>query len=143
MELDRMDAGDPDATPALGQLVEALSGDRADVASLTAVLTGALADAMPPGVVVVDYDRSLSDRMHGREGTPIGIAVTLGDTVLSMTRGGDRRPQPTVARSVRGVILTRRPVSVVEWVSLLATHVQQLADEDAQTRAVLSRLLLG
>jgi hypothetical protein len=128
--------------PPLGQLVEVLSADRASVASLARVLTGALSDALPPGVVKVDWERSMSDRMRGREGQPIGVTVTLGDEVLSMhTEHG--RVEPVISKAVRGIVLSRRPVSVTEWVTTLAQSIRALAEQDAQARATLQRLLLG
>lgn len=129
--------------PPLGHLVAVLAGDRADVISLTGALTGVLADAMPPGVVAVDYERSMSDRMHGRPGTPREVTVTLGDTVLSMRQGPGGRPEALIAHAVRGVVLTRTPVSVGEWVTALADRVRRLAEDDAAAREALSRLLLG
>ncbi len=128
--------------PALGTLVAALDGDRADVASLTRVLTGALSDALPAGVVDVEYERSMSDRMHGRPGVAVGITVTLDETVLTMRQGRGGRPEPVIARAVRGVVLTRRPVSVTEWITALAEGVRALAERDADAREALVRLLL-
>jgi hypothetical protein len=128
--------------PPLGQLVEVLSADRASVESLARVLTGALSDALPPGVVQVDWERSMSDRMRGREGQPVGVTVTLGDEVLSM-RTEHGRVAPVISKAVRGIVLSRRPVSVTEWVTTLAASIRTLAEQDAQARATLQRLLLG
>jgi hypothetical protein len=129
--------------PPLGHLVEALSGDRADVVSLTRVLTGVLSDALPSGIVEVEYDRSVSDRLHGRPGNPVRLTVTLGDTVLTMAQGQRGHPEPIVAHAVRGVVLTRRPVTVAEWVRSLAEAIRTLAAEDAAARTALQRLLLS
>jgi hypothetical protein len=127
----------------LGHLVEALSGDRADVVSLTRVLTGVMSDALPAGIVEVEYARTMADRLHGRPGNPVRLAVTLGDTVLTMSQGANGRPEPVVAHAVRGVVLTRKPVAVTEWVGTLAEAIRALAAEDAAARAALQRLLLG
>jgi hypothetical protein len=129
--------------PSLGRLVATLTGDRADVASLARVLTGALADALPPGVVDVTYDRSMADRMHGRPGRPVAIGITFGDTLLSISPDGRGEPQPQIAHTVRGVVLSRRPTSMAEWVQTLAEKVAERAEQDAQAREVLSRLLFG
>jgi hypothetical protein len=129
--------------PSLGRLVATLTGDRADVASLARVLTGALADALPGGIVDVEYDRSMSDRVHGRPGRAVAVSVAFGDTVLTMRQGPRGDPQPQIVHSVRGVVLSRRPVSVPEWVHELATKVTERAEQDEQARAVLSRLLFG
>lgn len=129
--------------PPLGRLIEALSGDRADVESLSQVLTGVLSEALPPGTVEVDYDRSVSDRMRGRPGTPVRVQVSLGAKVLSMGQGRNGRPEPVIAHLVRGVVISRSPVSVAEWVRIFADEVSTLATEDAAARAALNRLLLS
>jgi hypothetical protein len=129
--------------PSLGRLVEALAGDRADVASLARVLTGALADALPPGIVDVSYARTMADRMHGRPGRPVAIGVTFGDTLLSMSQDGRGDAQPQISHTVRGVVLSRRPAPMAEWVRVLAEKVTERAEQDAQAREVLSRLLFG
>lgn len=129
--------------PPLGRLIEALSGDRADVESLSRVLTGVLSEALPPGTVQVDYDRSVSDRMRGRPGTPVRVQVSLGAKVLSMGQGRNGRPEPVIAHQVRGVVISRAPVSVTEWVRTFADEVSALAAEDAAARAALNRLLLS
>jgi hypothetical protein len=132
----------PADVPPLGHLVEALSADRATVASLARVLGGALSDAFPAGIVEIDYVRTMSDRMRGREGEPVGITVTLGDEVLTM-RTERGRVQAMVAKAVRGVVLSRRPVGVAEWVTELAAGIRALAEQDAAARTALQRLLLG
>jgi hypothetical protein len=127
----------------LGRLVEMLTGDRADVASLSRVLGGALADALPAGVVQVEHARTMSDRLRGRDGTPISVAVTLGDRAFVMRQGGGGRPEPMISQAVRGVVISRRPVSVTEWIAELASAVREQAAQDVQARAALTRLLLG
>jgi hypothetical protein len=129
--------------PSLGRLVETLTGDRADVASLARVLTGALADALPPGLVEVEYDRSMADRLHGRPGRPTAVNVTFGDTLLALAQDGRGDPLPQIVHTVRGVVISRRPTSIAEWVNELAIKVTERAEQDAHAREVLSRLLFG
>jgi hypothetical protein len=131
-----------DAVPPLGQLVEALSADRSSVSSLAKVLTGVLSDALPVGVVEVEYVRTMSDRLHGREGDPVALRVTLGDSVLIM-RQQRGHVITEVATSVRGVILSRKEVTVTEWITELAVQIRRLAERNADARAALQRLLLG
>ncbi len=133
----------PEEVPPLGHLVDLLSGDGEDVASLTRVLTGALADALPAGVVEVDYDRSAGDRLRGRPGVPKAVRIDLGDTVLSLSQSDRGRADPQILHRVRGVVLTRRTVPITEWIETLARGVQDRARDDEQARAALSRLLLG
>lgn len=131
-----------EGVPSLGSLVEALTADRASVASLARVLTGVLSDALPPDVVEVTYQRTMSDRLHGREGQPIGLRVELGDATLTMTQRGER-VDAELARTVRGVVLSRRQVSVTEWITALAEAIRAIAGRDAAAREALQKLLLG
>ena len=142
---DIVPAGDAtsDGVPALGHLVAALSGDRADVESLTRVLTESLADAFPPGVVVVERERSFADRMAGRPGRPTGVSVALGDALLTLQTDPRTGTVAAVAKVVRGVTISRTPVSVTEWITALAERIRERATQDATARDALSRLLLG
>ena len=138
---DLVPAEDP-GVPPLGSLVEALSADRASVASLTRVLNGVLSDALPPGIVDVEYERTMSDRLKGRAGEPVALRVTLGERVLTVSQ---RRGQvdAEVARAVRGVVLSRSQVSMTEWITELADGMRSLAQRDTAAREALQRLLLG
>jgi hypothetical protein len=130
-------------SPSLGRLVAALTGDAADLPSLTRVLTVTLAEVLPIGMVDVEYDRSLADRMSGRPGTPVALTVTTGDRVLTLQAGRAGRTEAVVARAVRGVTISRSPVSIVEWIAALAEQLNRLANEDASARSAIERLLLG
>jgi hypothetical protein len=128
--------------PPLGHLVEALS-NRADVVSLTQVLTVTLADVLPAGMVDVEYRRTARDRLAGREGTPIGLTVHTPDKTLTLRTDGGGGPQATIAHSVRGVILSRTPVTVTAWIAALADELRSLGAADDAARTALERLLLG
>ena len=56
----------PDSGVDLDMVTAALRADSADVAVYARVLTQSLSEALPPGTVLVDRDRSMSDRMKGR-----------------------------------------------------------------------------
>ena len=120
----------------------ALRSDSADVAIYARVLTDSLGDALPPGVVTVERDRTVSDRMRGRPGEVAKITVRLGDQVLSLglQRG---RPVAEICREVRGVVLSRRPVQVTEWAAELAKALIAYAEQNAQAAQVLRRLVAG
>ena len=62
----------------------ALRSDSADVAVYVRVLTDSLGDALPEGVVTVERDRTVSDRMRGRPGEVAKITVRLGDQLLTL-----------------------------------------------------------
>ena len=126
----------------LDLVAAALRADSADVAVYARVLTDSLGDALPEGVVTVDRERSMSDRMRGRPGEVAKITVRLGDQMLTLAV---RRGQPVaeICREVRGVVLSRRQVQVTEWAAELAKALVAYADQNAQAAQVLRRLIAG
>jgi hypothetical protein len=133
---------EPGDAPSLDLVAAALRADSADVAVYARVLTDSLGDALPEGVVTVDRERSVSDRMRGRPGEVAKITVRLGDQMLTLAV---RRGQPVaeICREVRGVVLSRRPVQVTEWAAELAKALVAYADQNAQAAQVLRRLVAG
>ena len=124
------------------RVAAALRADSADIAVYARVLTDSLGDALPEGVVTVDRERSVSDRMRGRPGAVAKITVRLGDQMLTLAvRRG--RPVAEICREVRGVVLSRRPVPVTEWAAELARALVAYADQNAQAAQVLRRLVAG
>jgi hypothetical protein len=119
----------------------ALRQDAADVATYARVLTVTLADVLPPGSVDVEYERSLSDRLKGREGHPSRIVVRLGERTLSLAGGG--RPVAEIHHEVRGVVLSRDQVSLDVWVQALARELVAQADASARAAEALRRLVTG
>jgi hypothetical protein len=133
---------EPGDAVSLDLVAAALRADSADVAVYARVLTDSLGDALPEGVVTVDRERSVSDRMRGRPGEVAKITVRLGDQMLTLAV---RRGQPVaeICREVRGVVLSRRPVQVSEWAAELAKALVAYADQNAQAAEVLRRLIAG
>jgi hypothetical protein len=133
---------EPGDAPSFDLVAAALRADSADVAVYARVLTDSLGDALPEGVVTVDRERSVSDRMRGRPGEVAKITVRLGDQMLTLAV---RRGQPVaeICREVRGVVLSRRPVQVTEWAAELAKALIAYADQNAQAAQVLRRLVAG
>ena len=121
-------------------IAAALRADRADVESYTRVLTAVLGDALPPGMVSVDRRRSLSDRMAGREGTPVALTVTTADERLTL-RQEPHGVAGEIHQIVRGVTIKRRTVGLDEWLVALAGVLSRLAEGSAAARAALSGLL--
>ncbi|HEY2443644.1 MAG TPA: hypothetical protein VGI31_10950 [Streptosporangiaceae bacterium] len=120
----------------------ALRADSADVAVYARVLTDSLGEALPPGVVSVLRDRTARDRMRGRPGEVSKITVRLGEQVLTLT---SERGQVTaeICKEVRGVVLSRRPAPVDEWLAELARGLVAYADQNAQAAQILRRLIAG
>ena len=120
----------------------ALRADSADVTVYAQVLTNSLGETLPPGVVTVDRERSMSDRMRGRPGEVSKITVRLGEQVLTL--GSQQgRPVAEICKEVRGVVLSRRPAPLDEWVAELAKALVSYADQNAQAAETLRRLVSG
>jgi hypothetical protein len=137
----------PDDAPATDTLsfdmvTAALRADSADVAVYARVLTESLGDALPPECVTVERVRSMSDRMHGRPGEVSKITVRLGEQVLGLAvqRG---RPSAEICREVRGVVLSRQPVAMDQWVDELARALVAHAQQNAHAAQALRKLVAG
>jgi hypothetical protein len=126
----------------LDMLMAALRADSTDVAIYARVLTESLGAALPPGCVTVDRERSMSDRMRGRPGEVSKVTVRLGDQVLSLgvQRGA---PAAEICREVRGVVLSRQPVALGQWIQELARALMAHAEENAAAAQALRRLVAG
>ena len=118
----------------------AIRADTSDLDAYHRVLSVTVTDLLPVGMVEVDRERSMKDRMAGREGRATSIRIRLGDRTLELgsSRGG---LVATVAREVRGVVISRQEISVAEWTQLLAQYLARLAAENADARLALSKLL--
>ena len=134
---------EPDGGPSLEMITAALRADSADVALYARVLTESLGDALPEGCVAVDRARTMSDRMHGRPGQVRKITVRLGEKVLILTVQPGRPPAAEICREVRGVVLSRQPAGLQEWVDDLARELVAQAQQNAQTAEVLRKLVAG
>jgi hypothetical protein len=126
----------------LDMLMAALRADSTDVAIYARVLTESLGEALPPGCVTVERERSMSDRMRGRPGDVSKVTVRLGDQVMSL---GVQRGAPVaeICREVRGVVLSRQPVQLGQWISELAKALMTHAEQNAAAAAALRRLVAG
>lgn len=124
------------------QLVAAtLRAHRADVESLTRVLTASLAGALPPGMVEVVAKRGWGDRLSGRAGRPHALVVHGEGRDLALhetAHGGVRGELRTV---VHGVVINRREIGIDEWLTALAEDLTVLAARDTAARDALARLL--
>jgi hypothetical protein len=133
---------EPADGPDLEMVTAALRADSADVAVYARVLTESLGGSLPPGVVTIERDRSVSDRMRGRPGEVSRITVRLGERVMSLAvRSG--QPVAEVCREVRGVVLSRQPVQIQEWAAELARALMSYAEQNAQAAEALRKLVTG
>lgn len=122
-------------------LASMLGADRADVASHARVLTGALAGALPAGMVEVEHRRSLGDRMSGRDGRAVSMLVHGHDRDLELREGPRGTVEAEIRQVVRGVVISRRQVGVDAWLEALAQDLTRIAARDAAARDALERLL--
>ena len=126
----------------LDMVTAALRADSADVAIYARVLTESLGQALPPGCVTVDRERSMSDRMRGRPGQVSKITVRLGERV--MTLGVERGvPVAEICSEVRGVVLSRQQVQLGVWAQELARALVAHAEQNAEAAEALRRLVTG
>jgi len=123
-------------------MIAALRADRSDVESYTRVLTKTLGDALPDGMVEVDYQRSMGDRVSGRPGRAVAVRVSGVGRELEL-RQGKRGVDAEVRTVVRDVVISRKAIGIDEWLTILAEELGKLAERDAAAREALSRLLGG
>jgi sirohydrochlorin ferrochelatase len=133
---------EPAGSPSLDMVTAALRADSSDIAIYARVLTESLGDALPPDNIQVDRATSMSDRLKGRAGKVSKITIRLGDQVLTL-RLTDGAPVAEVCREVRGVVLSRQPVSVGQWAAELARALVTHAEQNAATADALRRLVAG
>ena len=123
-------------------ITAALRLDSSDAAIYASVLTKSLSEALPPGYVTVERERSVSDRMRGRPGEISKVAVKLGDQVLTLAvKNG--QPTTEICREVRGIVLSTKEVPLGQWAAALASALVNLAESNAQAAEALRRLVIG
>lgn len=133
---------EPDDALSLEMLTAALRVDSADVAVYARVLTNSLSEALPPGYVTVERERSMSDRMRGRPGEISKVIVRIGDRVMTLAvKNG--QPVGEICREVRGVVLSRESVPLQQWAGALANALVAHAESNAQAAEALRRMVLG
>jgi hypothetical protein len=132
----------PDDALSLEMVAAALRADNADAAVYARVLANSLSEALPPGYVTVERERSMADRMKGRPGEISKVAIRLGDQVMTLAvRGG--QPTAEICREVRGVVLSRQSVPLHQWASALASALVDHAQGNAAAAEALRKLVLG
>jgi hypothetical protein len=81
--------------------------------------------------------------MRGRPGQATKITVRLGEKVLTLATVPGRPPTAEICREVRGVVLSRRPAGLQEWVDDLARELAAHAQQNSRAAEVLRRLVTG
>jgi hypothetical protein len=128
----------------LEMLAAALRADSADVAVYARVLTESLGDALPPDCVTVERARrTMADRRNGRPGQVEKVTVRLGDQVLSLGVQPGRPPAAEICKEVRGIVLSRQPATLQQWLDELARGLVAHAQQNAHAAEVLRKLVAG
>jgi hypothetical protein len=122
-------------------LAAALRADSADLDVYSRVLTDSLAQALPPGMVEIEHDQSMRDRLAGRPGVVRTMRIAFGEVSLELSRGRAGAPVARAARAVRGVVISSREITVDEWTRLLADQLAARAKDSAEARAALAKLI--
>ena len=135
---------EPDDDLSLEMISAALRADSADVAVYARVLTESLGGALPPDCVTVDRARrTMADRRNGRPGQVEKVTVRLGDQVLTLGVQPNRAPAAEICKEVRGIVLSRQPVTFQQWVDELARALAAYAQQNAHAAEVLRKLVAG
>ncbi|MGI8680471.1 MAG: hypothetical protein ACR2LX_17660 [Jatrophihabitans sp.] len=124
----------------LGNLVAA-HFQRVEVVLLGRILATTLAGALPASMLGIELRRTLTDRVTGREGDVIGVSIHAAGETLTFRAPAIGEVEASVAHTVRGVTLSRRTVTVVDWLDHLAGILNKLAAEDEAARLALERAL--
>jgi hypothetical protein len=124
-------------------MIASLRADRGDVESYGRVLTNVLGDALPEGMVEVDYRRSMSDRVSGKPGQAVAVRVHASERELELRQGRRGGVEAEVRSVVRGVTISRKQVGIDEWLTELAQELNKLAARDAAAREAMARLFGG
>ena len=123
-------------------LAAALRQDTADLDVYAKVLSVNLVESLPQGAVQVERKRSMADRVAGREGSVTSLDVSLGETRLGL-RIDRGRPIGEICKEVRGVVLSRQPVGVQQWVEKLAQTLVVFSQQNANAAEALRKLVAG
>ncbi len=134
-----MDALEPSGSVEL--IAAALRADSTDISVLASVLSGKLSDALPPDIVEISAQRSMSDRMAKRPGIVTLVRITFPTKVLEVERTRNGGLSARVQTIVRGVTIARQDVSMGEWINVFAEELSKLSTEREGTRVALERFL--
>ncbi len=114
-----------------------LRGDGAELARSVEVLASKLEQALPGRASVERRGGGLLGRGAKRVRT---VRVELGSNCYQLAVDGDR-VEGFRERNVGGIAIKREPLSTDEWLAALTADLRAQAQDSAQARAALERLL--
>lgn len=101
----------------------------------------ALPDAVSTGALTVERKRSMSDRMGGKAGTITSVQLATPGETLSLRYTAGPRWAPELALVYGGVTISRKVLTLGEWLTTFAGRVASLAADLAGSAAASSRAL--
>ena len=128
-----------DPLPGFDMVAASIRADASDVDTFFRVLVAKMSDALGDRVKV---KRSGGRLKRDRPATGVEVDLTTGGAgvVLAATREHDAITC-TVARRVRGIVLSTRAVSMTDWIDELVSALADEAKKSEQTWSALHGLL--
>lgn len=125
--------------PRVEVVAAALRRDLDDLDLYAHFLQSTLESALPSGLLEVERRQSVTDRLRGRAGSVVSLAVTLDDRryVLHPHRGA---PRAEIVHVVRGLELDHDDVPLDTWITQLATALSRHAHDNARAAEALARI---
>jgi hypothetical protein len=118
---------------------------RDDPRALLEALVDGVGRALPAGVarqtLEVERTRTLGDRLAGRPGAVSLVRIRRDDESMTLRLERDGTLLGEVARIVRGIVISRRTLSLGDWLSLFAGEVGAIAADAAGDAANAARAL--
>jgi len=126
----------------VAKLAAALRSDADDLSLYAGFLLNTLSQALPAELIDIDRERSLRDRMQGKEGRITGVHVHLGDWRFSLQRPSVGAPAEAIAgHEVNGIVLATERLPLDTWSTRLSQELLRRAHADSAAAASLGALL--
>jgi hypothetical protein len=118
-----------------------LRRDSSDLALYGGFLISTVLEALPPEMVAVERHRTATDRLRGRPGEVVSVAVDLADHRYTLRRRAvGVRPEATVAHQSGGITMSSDTVPLDVWARRLAEDLVARAGADAAAADAAARL---
>ena len=126
----------------VAKLAAALRSDADDLSLYAGFLLNTLSQALPAELIDIDRERSMRDRMQGKEGRVTGVHVRLGDSLFSLRRARVGAPAAaSVGHQVNGIVLATQVLSLDVWSTRLSRELLARATIDSAAASSLAELL--
>jgi len=123
-------------------LAAQIRADSSDTDTFFAVLAMKLSDALGTRVRLQQSGRGHVLRRKDPQVTAIEVDLTeAGDGLVLRAERQSTGVQCSIARPVRGVVLSNRPVPIAEWIEALVRALAEQAQRSEQARDALGGML--